>query len=150
MQPGWELHTAVDDRLKDELTDQLVEYNKSRSEIVRARFEPENLKAEPVHAYALDTDGKLIGGCTASIERLWHWLTIDLLWVDSKLHGQGIGSALLSSIEAEAKAQNCRWSEVTTFDFQAPAFYLKAGYTEYGVKQNYPPGHSYHLLRKDL
>jgi GNAT superfamily N-acetyltransferase len=150
MEPGWELRTSVDDKLKDELTEQLVEYNKSRSEIVRARFEPANLKAEPVHAYALDTNGTVIGGCTASIERLWHWLTVDLLWVDPNFQGKGVGSSLLHSVEAEARQRDCQWAEVTTFDFQAPAFYVKAGYTEYGIKQNYPPGHSYHLLRKDL
>lgn len=150
MESGWDLRTTVDEQLKDELTDQLVEFNKSRSAIVRERFEPANLKTEPVHVFAIADDGTLIGGCTAHIERLWHWLTIDILWVDPQFRGQGLGLTLLSSVEAEGRRRGCRWSDVTTFDFQAPGFYVKAGYTEYGLKQNYPPGHTYHLLHKDL
>jgi GNAT superfamily N-acetyltransferase len=132
------------------LTDRLVEYNKSRSAVVRTRFEPENLKSEPVQVFALETDGTLIGGCAARVERVWHWLTIDTMWVDEQVRGRGLGLALLRSVEDEGRRRGCLWAEVTTFDFQAPGFYIRAGYQEYAVKYDYPPGHSNHFLRKDL
>lgn len=146
----WRLQVGVDEGLEDELTDRLVEFNKEQSAVVRERFRPENLKSEPVHVFATDDTGALIGGCAGRVERVWHWLTVDTMWVDPRCRNQGIGSALLTAIEDEARRRGCRWSDLNTFDFQAPEFYLKAGYTEYGVKHDYPPGHSNHLLRKNL
>lgn len=147
---GWELRAGVDGGLEEALTDRLVEYNKSRSEIVRRRFEPENLRSEPVQVFAVGADGTLIGGCAARVERVWHWLTIDLMWVDQQVRGHGIGLELLRAVEEDGRRRGCRWAEVTTFDFQAPGFYLRAGYEEYAVKHDYPPGHSNHFLRKNL
>ncbi|TCM51200.1 GNAT family N-acetyltransferase [Kribbella sp. VKM Ac-2568] len=147
---GWELQARVDGGLEEEMTERLVEYNKSRSEIVRRRFEPANLRSEPVQVFALATDGALIGGCAARVERLWHWLTIDTMWVDQQVRGRRIGLELLRAVEDEGRQRGCRWAEVTTFDFQAPGFYLRAGYEEYAVKHDYPPGHSNHFFRKNL
>jgi len=144
------LVTSQDEALADTLTDNLVAYNKERSAAVRERFLPENLRAEPVQAYLLDDQRALVGGCTGRVERLWHWLTIDLMWVDERRRGGGVGAALLSAVEDQARALGCRWAEVTTFDFQAPGFYEARGYVEYAVKHDYPPGHRNHLLRKDL
>jgi GNAT superfamily N-acetyltransferase len=147
---GWQLKVAVDRQLEDELTEQLVEFNKSRSPAVEERFQPGNLASEPVQVYALDDTGRLVGGCTARIEAVWHWLTIETMWVDPDRRGLGLGSALLAAVEELGRQRGCRWSDVTTFDFQAPGFYSKAGYAEYAVKHDYPPGHSNHFLRKDL
>lgn len=144
------MRAGVDGGLEDELTDRLVEFNKSRSELVRVRFEPGNLKSEPVQVFAVDRDGGLVGGCAARVERVWNWLNIDTMWVDQQVRGHGIGLELLRSVEEEGRRRGCRWAEVTTFDFQAPGFYRRAGYEEYAVKHDYPPGHSNHFLRKDL
>ncbi|MFG1623926.1 GNAT family N-acetyltransferase [Kribbella sp. NPDC049227] len=146
----FELRSGVDPELEEDLVDRLVEYNKERSAVVRERFEPANLKSEPVQVFALGPDGSLLGGCAGRVERSWHWLTIDTMWVDANARGQGIGTALLEAIEAEARSRGCRWSDVTTFDFQAPDFYRKAGYEQYGVKRDYPPGHTNYFLRKNL
>ncbi|MET9275251.1 GNAT family N-acetyltransferase [Kribbella sp. NPDC003557] len=144
----FELRTGSDATLEEQLVDGLVEFNKSRSTVVRERFEPANLKSEPVQAFALD--GVLLGGCVGRVERVWHWLTIDTMWVDEAYRGRGIGGALLRAVEDEARGRGCRWAEVTTFDFQAPEFYRRAGYEEYGVKRDYPPGHANYFFRKDL
>jgi GNAT superfamily N-acetyltransferase len=150
MSAGFELRIGVDSGLEETLVDRLVEYNQDRSAIVRERFEPANLKSEPVQVFALSPDGSLRGGCAGRIERVWHWLTIDTLWVHPNVRGEGIGTELVRAIEAEARSRGCRWSDVTTFDFQAPGFYRKAGYTQYGVKHDYPPGHTNYFFRKDL
>ena len=147
---GFEVRVGVDPALEEELVDRLVEYNKSRSAAVRERFEPANLKSEPVHVFAVDPDGELLGGAAGRVERVWHWLTIDTLWVDERTRGRGIGSSLLRSIEDEARHRGCRWADVTTFDFQAPAFYRKSGYEQYAAKHDYPPGHTNYFFRKTL
>ena len=146
----FELHAGPDAGLEDQLVDHLVAYNKSRSAVVRERFEPANLKSEPVQVFALGPDGVMLGGCAGRVERSWHWLTIDTMWVDEAKRGLGLGSALLRSIEDEGRRRGCRWSDVTTFDFQAPGFYRNAGYVQYGVKHDYPPGHTNYFFRKDL
>jgi len=146
----WRLEVGVDRAREEELTDRLVEFNKAQSAVVAERFRPANLKSEPVHVFAVDEAGALLGGCAGRVERIWYWLTVDTMWVDPGSRRRGVGSALLAAIEDEGRQRGCRWSDVTTFDFQAPGFYLNAGYVEYGVKRDYPPGHSNHLLRKDL
>ncbi len=146
----WRLSSEVSADREDELTDRLVEHNKARSAAIVERFQPENLRSTPVQAYATGEDGFLLGGCAGRMERVWHWLTIDTMWVAPELRGRGLGRALLTAVEDQARGLGCRWSDVTTFDFQAPAFYASAGYVEYGRKLDYPPGHVNHLMRKDL
>ncbi len=146
----WQLATAVNPALAEQLTDRLVDYNQTRSTAVQERFRPGNLDSEPVHAFAVEPDGALVGGCTGRVERVWHWLNIDAMWVRATHRGEGIGLALLEAVEDAGRQLGCRWSDVTTFDFQAPDFYRKAGYVDYGVKQDYPPGHANYFLCKPL
>jgi GNAT superfamily N-acetyltransferase len=148
--PAWRLEVGRDAAREDFVTTRLVEYNKQHSAAVRDRFEPENLKSRPVAAYAVDTGGEVMGGCIGRTEDIWQWLTVDTMWVSERLRGQGIGRALLDAVEAEARSRGCRWSKLNTFDFQAPGFYERCGYTEYGREDDYPPGHVNHLMRKDL
>ena len=37
-----------------------------------------------------------------------------------------------------------------TFDFQAPEFYKKLGFSQFGEIVDYPPGHSRHYFQKRL
>ena len=149
MATAWELRTGLDQHAEEVVTDQLVAYNKRQSSLVRQRFEPDNLRARPLAVYAYQ-DGRLIGGCTGSTEDLWRWLTIDLMWVDDAARGRGLGSELLRAAEADALRRGCRWAKLNTWDFQAPEFYERCGYQEYGREVDYPPGHTNFLFRKDL
>ena len=49
----------LDQRLEDEITDRLVEHNLDASELIRRRFEPDNLPSKPVAAYAIGDGGEL-------------------------------------------------------------------------------------------
>jgi GNAT superfamily N-acetyltransferase len=144
------LTTAPSTALEELLSDRLVAYNQACSAAVRERFLPGNLASEPVQAYLVGADGHLVGGCTGRVERVWGWLNVDTMWVEEGHRGTGVGSDLLASVENQARALGCRWSDVSTFDFQAPDFYVSRGYVRYAVKHDYPPGHSNHLLRKEL
>jgi len=146
----WHIETHGTEENKAALTERLVEYNKQASEAVRHRFEPGNLAATPIRRFAYDGSGTLVGGCTARTEDVWHWLTIDLLWVHADQRGTGLGHALLESVEDEARSRGCRWAKVNTWDFQAPEFYARQGYVTYAEEPDYPPGHVNYLMRKDL
>lgn len=102
----------------------------------------------PIEVVAKDQDGKIIGGVTGSM--LWHWLFVDILWVDKSLRGSGLGTRLMERFEQEAIKQGCRYSKVGTYDFQALDFYEHLGYKVVGVYEDLPPGHSEYWLRKDF
>ncbi len=145
----WDLRVGVDEQAADFVTSQLVEYNKHRSRMVRERFKPENLRSRPLAVYAYHGD-RLVGGCTGSPEDLWKWFTVDTMWVEEDLRGRGLGAGLLEAAEEQARRRGCRWSKLNTWDFQAPVFYQRCGYQEYGREVDYPPGNTNFLLRKDL
>lgn len=143
------IEVGPDETREDDITGRLVAHNQAAAELVRRRFEPEHLKALPLAAYAVDGD-VLVGGCVASMVPLWHWLDIDILWVDPEHRRGGVARRLLTTIEDRAREAGCRWAKLNTFDFQAPEFYEACGYVEYGREVDYPPGHTNILLRKDL
>ncbi|MBV9813184.1 MAG: GNAT family N-acetyltransferase [Acetobacteraceae bacterium] len=84
-------------------------------------------------------------GCT-----LFGWLSIQMLVVPPALRGSGIGTALMLTAEAEARARGCRGAYVDTFSFQAPGFYRKLGYREFGVLRDLPPGYEQVFFCKRL
>ena len=146
---SWNLRTGEHAGHEAALVDRLVQHNQAASEMVRTRFEPANLRSRPLAAYAVDGD-RLVGGCVGRTEDVWHWLTVDTMRVDPERRGDGLGRALLASVEQQARDRGCRWSKLNTFDFQAPGFYVACGYVEYGREEDYPPGHVNHLLRRTL
>jgi ribosomal protein S18 acetylase RimI-like enzyme len=83
-------------------------------------------------------EGRLIGGAYGDTHS--GWLYLSLLWVDESLRGQGWGRRLLERFENEAIARDCHAAWVDTYGFQAPGFYEKLGYREFGRLDNFPPG----------
>jgi GNAT superfamily N-acetyltransferase len=82
---------------------------------------------------------------------LWGgWLHVNMLWVHDALRGRGFGQQLLSAAEQYALAQGCTDAYLNTFDFQAPTFYRKRGYTCFGELSDSPRGHTHYFLRKRL
>jgi len=77
------------------------------------------------------------------------WLFIRYLWVSESLRGRGVGRELMVQAEARARDRGCHSAWVDTFSFQAPGFYEKLGYEEFG-RLDYPPDHRRHFLKKRL
>jgi len=146
----WRIELGPDEGREEETTDGLVAHNLEASAAIRERFEPANLPARPVAAYAVGDDGELLGGCVGSTIDVWRWLTIDTMWVNEGHRGQGLGRLLLAAVEQQARDRGCRWARLNTWEFQAPDFYARCGYETYGRETDYPPGHTNHLMRKDL
>jgi hypothetical protein len=56
----------------------------------------------------------------------------------------------MARAEEEAIRRGCCHAYLDTFDFQAPGFYRKLGYSEWGVLEDFPPGHQRIFLKKDF
>jgi len=94
----------------------------------------------PLWLFARDPEGKVQGGVRG--QTYWSWCTIDVLSVAKPYRRQGIGSRLLAKAEEIARARGCVGVRLDTTSFQAPSFYQRNGYSEFGCIKDYPPGHS--------
>lgn len=99
--------------------------------------------------YVLETsEGEIVGGVIGAT--YWDWLYVNLMWVREDLRGQGYGRRLLEEAEAEAVRRGAKRSYLDTFSFQAPEFYQKSGYEEFGRLEDFPVGHTRYFLVKTL
>ena len=98
--------------------------------------------------YVRDAERRIRGGIVGYIA--WQWLSIDLLWVDEELRGQGYGASLLQQAESLARAAGCVGVRLDTYEFQARPFYEHHGYTVFGVLNGYPANTCTYHLSKSL
>jgi GNAT superfamily N-acetyltransferase len=80
----------------------------------------------------------------------FEWLFVNWLWVADAYRKHGVGSQLMAGAEAAARAQGCRGAYLDTFTFQAPKFYERLGYREFGRLSEFPPGHARIWFSKTL
>ena len=102
----------------------------------------------PLVALLEDASGVAVGGLWG--RTAYSWLTIEMLFVPVSLRRHGLGSRLIGAAEAEARQRSCFAAQVCTFNFQAPDFYRRLGYSVFAVQPDMPPGHSTSFLRKLL
>src|SRR5215204_1348273 len=100
----------------------------------------------PLWLFARDAAGKVHGGLRG--QTYWSWCAIDVLAVAEPYRRQGIGSRLLAKAEEIARERGCVGIRLDTTSFQAPGFYSRHGYTEFGRIDDYPPGHTHHWFMK--
>ncbi|MEU6810869.1 GNAT family N-acetyltransferase [Streptomyces sp. NPDC046831] len=141
-----------------------AEVDKERHALLRSRLRDTNTAASPVlaalrgtpaerevplHVWAVDEAGNLAGGL---VGHTWTtWLHVDLLWVDARHRGRGMGSRLLARAERTARHERrCRGARLETWDFQAPEFYRRHGYKVVCAIPDYPPGITEYTLIKPL
>ena len=63
---------------------------------------------------------------------------LDLFWLPAHLRGSGIGGEMLRLAEAEAARRGCRAATLVTVTFQAPGFYARHGWEEFGRIETAP------------
>jgi GNAT superfamily N-acetyltransferase len=63
---------------------------------------------------------------------------LDLFYLPEHLRGAGTGSAMMRMAEAEAVTRGCRAATLVTVNFQAPEFYARHGWEEFGRIQTAP------------
>jgi len=131
----------ADATLDERLTRELDVVNRSRT--------PEVPEQRELTVRVLDAGGALLGGVSG-----WTWdeaAGIGLTWVDDSARGRGVGTEMLAAFETEASARGARRVFVTSFTFQAPAFYERHGYVEFARWAGVPRTGSDDVhLRKDL
>src|SRR5579863_1771937 len=81
-----------------------------------------------------DDAGVVAAGLSGMLS--WGWLFVEALWVGDELRGRGIGRALMAGAEDFARAKDCHWAWLDTF--QARGFYARLGYESFGVLEDYP------------
>ncbi len=91
---------------------------------------------------------EVLGGLYGRL--LYRWMFIELLAVPEQARGQGLGSRLMGMAEDLAREKNCIGIWLDTFDFQAPEFYRRLGFSEFGQVNDYPPGHRRFYFQKRL
>ncbi len=96
----------------------------------------------------LRDDDAVVGGLLA--ETQLGWMYVSALSVAEHLRGQGYGRALLEAAEIEAAARGCHGVWLNTFSYQAPEFYQRLGYVEFGRLNDYPPGQTRIFFQKRL
>ena len=103
---------------------------------------------EPVTLLVQDAEGKSLGGLLGLT--FWGWLFIDWLWLAPEMRGKGIGAELLLRAEALARERGCTNAYTDTFSFQAPGFWQRNGYAEFGRLDGMPAGHARVWFKKGL
>ena len=113
----------------DEILQRLVAFNE-------AKVGPREM--EEFTLSVRDDNGQLIGGLTG--ELFWNCVHVGVLWVSEGAWGNGYGMGLMREAEAIARARSCDFIYLSTMTFQAPEFYQKCGFEEFGRIADAPRG----------
>ena len=125
--------------LKTMLGEGLADYNTRQSR--RHDWKP---LAVMVHDPATgDAAGGLLGRTSMGL------FFLDLFYLPEHLRGGGMGSRALHMAEEEARRRGCKAATLVTVNFQAPEFYARHGWEEFGRIAS-APGVERIFMRKAL
>jgi GNAT superfamily N-acetyltransferase len=103
----------------------------------------------PLAALLRDPDtGETLGGMIGRTS--YGLLFIDLVYLPEVMRGQDVGSRLLGMMEHEGARRGCVSGFLYTVTFQAPGFYERHGWTEFGRIACDPPGTARVFMTKTL
>ena len=124
--------TSEDDRASEvaaELRTRLLRFNERHAGPMKRR---------DVAVAVRNEGGQIIAGLAGEV--FWNSLYVHLLWVDEPYRRQGYGGRLLRHVERLAIEASCDCVYLSTFEFQAPGFYAKQGYSVIGELPDVPRG----------
>ncbi|HOU13308.1 MAG TPA: GNAT family N-acetyltransferase [Anaerolineae bacterium] len=76
-------------------------------------------------------------------------LVIELLWLDERYRGRGLGKKLLLEAERIATEHGCIAVQASALSFQSPDFFRRMGYVVFGMSDGYPdPVKEYYLIKR--
>lgn len=104
--------------------------------------------ALPLLAIAHDDNGVLIGGVSG--RTIYKKFLIEIVWVDKKCRGTGLGRKLMGLAETEAKERGCLVLQLDTLSTQAPEFYQKLGFEIIGTVPEFSGSPAHYLLIKTI
>ncbi|MBM7663224.1 GNAT superfamily N-acetyltransferase [Bacillus mesophilus] len=135
-----------DEKFSSYLHEKIKEYNNEHS--IHHKEVRKKEAVQPINIIVSDLDGVCIGGLHADV--YWDWVEINDLWFCKEYRGRGLGSTILNKAEKTAKEKGAKKALLTTFEFQARAFYESKGYEIVGEVKDYPPGSSFYTMVKTL
>ncbi|HDS5592972.1 TPA: GNAT family N-acetyltransferase [Enterobacter hormaechei subsp. xiangfangensis] len=97
-----------------------------------------------LHDKAGEVNGGLVGRTSLGV------LFINFFFIPDSARRMGVGSELLKRAENEARQRGCHVAMLFTMSIQAPAFYLKHGYTIFGEVACKPSGNARIFMQKAL
>lgn len=97
---------------------------------------------------AIKDDDQIIGGISAFTAI--GVLHIELMWVNERFRGQGLGRRLLTEAEKIAKEKGAVSGLTWVLSFNSPEFFQKCGYEVFGVSDGYPDPVKEYYLKKRL
>jgi GNAT superfamily N-acetyltransferase len=116
------LTDAPDAELKGVLEAGLADYNE---------IQAKRRDARPLAVAVRDPDtGAVVGGLYGRTSLGLFF--VHLFYLPEHLRGRGLGGRALKMAEAEAARRGCRAATLVTVNFQAPEFYTRHGWEEFG------------------
>ena len=104
--------------------------------------------SRPLAVLVQDADGKTLGGILGRTSL--GLMFLDLVFLPKELRGHDLGSRMLRMAEEEGARRGCRSAMLYTISFQAPDFYARHGWQEFGRIPCDPPGTSRIFMTKTL
>jgi GNAT superfamily N-acetyltransferase len=108
-----------------------------------------SFRSEMVVFEALE-EGVYLGGLSARFSPDLKWVFVELLAVAEEGRGRGIGGQLMARLEDESRLRGMDGIWLDTFSFQAPDFYKRLGYSEFGRIDGYPENEARQFFLKRL
>ena len=103
---------------------------------------------EQEFAVLVRDDDRVIAGASGSI---WGGgCQVHVVWVDGALRHRGLGRALMTEVEREARRRGCRLVMGLTYDVLTGDYYDRLGYQTVGAIENCPAGTTTRWYCKDL
>jgi GNAT superfamily N-acetyltransferase len=133
------LTDAPDDASKKVINDGLTEYNREQAGYADYR---------PLAVMARDSNGATVGGMVGRTSL--GLLFIDTVYLPKRLRGRDLGSRMLAMMEEEGRRRGCTAGVLYTISFQAPGFYARRGWREFGRVPCEPPGTHRVFMTKTL
>lgn len=96
---------------------------------------------------ARDND-KIIGVTNGTV--LYDEVHVIDLVVDEEYRGKGVGSKLLKCVEDAYSNEKIKIITLTTYEYQAPEFYKKLGYSVEYIRENENQKLKKYFLKKDI
>lgn len=123
----------------------LFKYNQENCEYVRNNSSYAHNNHKYLNVGLFDGE-KCVGGAIGEICFDWYYLSD--FWIDENYRGQGYGIRIIKKIEEIARQNNALGVRIDSWDFQAPEFYKKLGYKEWGRFIDCPPGTIHYYMYK--
>ena len=137
---GITLTDAPDVRAHATIDEGLAGYNKENSGTDDRR----NLAVLVTDPRSGEVVGGILGRTSLGL------LFIDLMFLPESLRGSGLGSRILKMAEDEGRKRGCLNAVLYTISFQAPEFYARYGWREFGRVDCKPQGTSRVFMTKAL